>query len=59
MSKPKVVWMTAWSYGEGSAVICSRHTSKPAAIRAAEKCEREGGAPHTIWEVRIHKKEGT
>jgi hypothetical protein len=41
---------TLFRYG-GPEVICSKHRSIAAALRAAAACERRGGADHRILEV--------
>jgi hypothetical protein len=33
-------------------VMCSKHKTLSAAIKAAKNCERIGGTKHQIWEVK-------
>jgi hypothetical protein len=48
----KGFWLTVFAYGSSTSV-CSRHSSKAAAIKAALACEKRGGAfEHRLWFVR-------
>ncbi len=39
-----------WTFFTGDQ-LCSKHSSFQAAERAVRKCEREGGADHSIYQV--------
>lgn len=43
-------------YGEST--ICTKHASLKSAIRAARKCEKEGGYKHFIWSITKYNLEG-
>lgn len=43
-----------WSvflYGD-AVMLCSKHDSIPAALRAAKRCRKQGGAPHRVLMVK-------
>jgi hypothetical protein len=43
-------WWTLFYYG-GTETICSKHASISAALAAAARCEKRGGADHRILMV--------
>jgi hypothetical protein len=51
-------YMTVLQYGSRPQ-ICSKHRTFHAAVRAAKKCERQGGMHHDIWEVRVYPQKIT
>jgi len=42
---------TIFFYGD-AVMLCSKHDSIPAAVKAAKACQKKGGAPHRILAVR-------
>lgn len=48
-----LTYYTVFKYGVAD-TICSKHRKFGAAVQAALKCERMGGAKHEIWVVSKH-----
>jgi hypothetical protein len=46
MAKKTEYWAMHWY---GTYQVCSSHRTYSAALRAAEKCEKNGGSHHDIW----------
>lgn len=50
MAWSRIQFWTLFLYG-GNWTICSKHVSFSAANKAAERCEKRGGAKHVIVKV--------
>lgn len=47
-----IEYWTMYSYGSPWSTICSKHRTMAAAVRAARRCESNGGAKHKILFVK-------
>lgn len=50
-----MIYATVFNYGS-SKTICSRHKTYHAAEKEAIRCEKQGGAHHEIWEIRVYRR---